>query len=267
MLHTGYGNGSVRPVDAAALVEHFEIHGWVVLRDVLATAQLAELKAAFEALLPPTLMPALPHSDGIPHPIEPSRRHPAFARWLAVAGPFDAAARCLGSARVQLLQDDLLVKRPGADDTLAWHQDASYLGGLDPLRSVSIRFALDRETPESGCMWVIDGSHRIRSVTPFSQDAPRRVEDALAGATATLRAAARPLELEAGDVSIHDAYTFHASHANHSQWPRRTLVARVIASDCRFVHARLPPELAPHFPTTSGGYLDPERFPLLPLDR
>jgi len=187
MLHTGYGNGSVRPVDAAALVEHFEIHGWVVLRDVLATAQLAELKAAFEALLPPTLMPALPHSDGIPHPIEPSRRHPAFARWLAVAGPFDAAARCLGSARVQLLQDDLLVKRPGADDTLAWHQDASYLGGLDPLRSVSIRFALDRETPESGCMWVIDGSHRIRSVTPFSQDAPRRVEDALADATATLR--------------------------------------------------------------------------------
>lgn len=247
---------------AADVAAHFAEHGWVVLRGVLSPERVAAARDAVERIFPATLAATLPHSDGVPHMLGPTRRHPELARWLDERVPFEAAARCLGAERVQVLQDDLLFKRARADDALAWHQDASYLGALEPLRSVSIRLALDAETVASGCMWVLDRSHGRGLFA--AEVGTRRVDDVLDRVPPELRTAATPLVLEPGDVSLHDAFTLHASGPNASDTPRRTLVVRVVPATATLVRARMTPAFAAHTPLTPEAHLDPARFPVLP---
>lgn len=249
-------------MDLDASRAHFVEHGWVVLRGVLAPPRVQAMRDAVEQIFPGRLAASVPHSDGVPHMLEPTRRHPGLAAWLDERAPFELAAHCLDAPRVQLLQDDLLFKRARADDHLAWHQDASYLGALEPLRSISIRLALDPETEESGCMWILDRSHRHGLFAPGV--GARRVDDVLDRVPVGLRDARVPLALSPGDVSLHDAFTLHASPPNRTEVPRRTLVVRVVPSAARMVRARMAPAFAAHTPLTPEGHLDPERFPLLP---
>lgn len=243
----------------------FDEHGWVVLRGVVPPAELERLRAATLELMPDARVPAA--SDGVPMLVRPALRHVDVQAWLAAEAPFRLAARLLGARGVRLLQDALLVKPTGADATLAWHRDATYFGYLEPLDVVSVRLALGDETPATGCMWVIDASHRwsqervgVRVTTPaFGAD---RVADGLGATDDGLRV---PIVLGPGDVSLHHALTFHASFSNRGAESRRTLVTHVAADHCRVVYDRLPPEGRAWFPTDPDARLDPGAFWPLPL--
>merc|ERR1712139_474812 len=77
-----------------------------------------------------------------------------------------ALARALLGEDMKFDFDMLIYKGPGQDHPFPWHQDEGYwkmgMRGVNftDLRATSIWIALDDVDEETGCMWMIPGSHK-----------------------------------------------------------------------------------------------------------
>jgi ectoine hydroxylase-related dioxygenase (phytanoyl-CoA dioxygenase family) len=159
---------------------------------------------------------------------------------------------------VQLLQDTALIKPPDSEARVEWHQDHTYTGFIE--ETVSVRLALTDCTLESGCLRVLDQSHlhgfrgglRAFRSLEVSDDSRHMPEGEVI-----------PVELRAGDASVHHCLTFHSSEPNRSAWPRRTLIARMFDARLKLQREKLPPGLEIYFPTEADGRLAEKSFPLL----
>lgn len=107
-----------------------------------------------------------------------------------------------------------------------WHQDGEYWP-IRPLATCSVWIAVDDSNTGNGCLQVIPGSHRHRELKnhhvnnadglalPLELD-----EDALDEREAV------NIELERGQISLHDVYLMHASEPNQSDQSRRGMTLR-----------------------------------------
>ncbi len=246
--------------------DHFAEHGWLVVRAAVTATRVAELEHALDAVIPELSYPSwgdrVVEVASIARASDQLTRHAHDGAIAAIAG--DA----LGASRIQLLQDTAMVKPAAHAGCVAWHQDYTYLGYLDRPAVITARLALTPCTIASGCLRLLDGSHRWDHVGDNLAFRRGSVEDALDALPAELRArvpaAEVTLELAPGDVSFHHCLTFHASDANTSARPRKTLVVRLFDAACRLAPSRLPsPEAAAYFPTDADGHLDGAAFPVL----
>ncbi len=238
----------------------FAAHGWVVIRNVVPRGRLEELERAVNevfAASPP------PRPGEVWELSAVSRGSPEIARHTHDAAIARLAAAALGCARIQLLQDTVLVKPALVGGEVAWHQDHTYTGYLAPPRMASVRLALTECTIENGCLEVIDGSHEWGQVGDVRALSEPSVADALGDRAAAWIDRVVPLELEPGDLSIHHCFTFHRSGANRSARTRKTLITRLFDADCRLVEKLLPPGVAAHFPVDAEGRLSQVAFPIL----
>ena len=122
------------------------------------------------------------------------------------------------------------------------------------------------EDERSGCLRVVDGSHRWGSVGAVRALSESQVDSLLPSLRPEQQAAladARLLELEPGDVTIHHCLTLHGSGPNRSQRARKTVILRIFDGDCRLDPTRLPPGAEAHFPTDETGRLATSAFPRL----
>jgi ectoine hydroxylase-related dioxygenase (phytanoyl-CoA dioxygenase family) len=244
----------------------FAEHGWVIVRGVVSPERAAALEAALDQVVMPASYVAwgerIVEVAGISHA---SPELAAAIRDPAIAG---IAGALLDAGRVQLLQDTALVKPARGDATLAWHQDFSYLTYLDRPGVVTARLALTPCTDDSGCLRVIDGSHRWGGLhgddLAFRLDAVADTLDALpAELRARARDAERLVELEPGDVSVHHCLTFHGSGKNRGDRTRKTLAVRYLDGAARLVPERLPEHLRTVFTADDDGHLTGPWFPQL----
>jgi len=105
-----------------------------------------------------------------------------------------------------------------------WHQDGQYWP-IRPLATCTVWVALDPSTRENGCLRVIPGSHRARSTYPhLVEDRSDLVLNLRTQAEVFDEAAAVDLELQPGQMSLHDVYMIHGAAVNRSM-QRRTGVA------------------------------------------
>lgn len=243
----------------------FEEHGWLVVRGAVAAARMAELVAAFDAVVPRAwLVGSAGKVVELPSASRASAQLAALVRDQALAR---LVANALGAARLQLLQDTIFAKAAEVGGAVEWHQDFTYLGYLDPPRAATLRIALTSETAASGCLRVLDGSHRWGHEAPLDALGAASVEDALQALPRALREQAAAsevlLELEPGDVTLHHCLTFHGSGPNRSGADRKTIAVRAFDAACRALSARIPPHAAAHFPTDARGGLSEEAFPVI----
>src|SRR5215813_5329855 len=250
-------------VPSTRLAAGFEERGWVVVRGVVPPDELADLRNLFNLVVPEIAYPR--REDGVLWEVTgAAQRVPllaAVARDLRFAA---LAADALGCGTVQLLQDSLLYKPPRDGGPVEWHQDYTYVGFLTPARVISLRVALLPEDEVSGCMRVVDGSHRwgpIGSVRALSEGQVDSLIPALGPEQRAELANARLLELEPGDVTIHHCLLLHGSGPNRSNRARKTLILRMFDGDCRLDPARLPAGATAHFPTDESGRLATSAFP------
>jgi ectoine hydroxylase-related dioxygenase (phytanoyl-CoA dioxygenase family) len=232
--------------------------GWMVVRGAVARGRLAELEAAVDAIYAATPEVAagqvweMAGVSRVSAVIASHTHDPAMARY---------AADALGAARVQLLQDTVLVKAARTGGEVAWHQDHTYTGYLEPARVVSVRLALTDDT--AGCLEVIDGSHHFGLIGDVRALTETHVADALGVQAGKWAERVVRIELEAGDLSIHHCLTLHYSGPNASAWARKTLITRMFDSECRLLPERLPPGAASYFPADERGHLSEHAFPIL----
>lgn len=158
----------------------------------------------------------------------------AFARDTPVPG---IVAELLGTERLWLYEDSVLVKEPGTADRTAFHQDLAYFH-VDGDQVCTVWLPLDPVDESNGAVRYVRGSHRDRTVfrpnlfvTTDSmpgtegQDVPDHSDD-----PALVHFATQP-----GDLVIHHARTIHGAFANASpDRPRRALSIRYAGDDARF---------------------------------
>ncbi len=122
---------------------------------------------------------------------------------------------------VGVFNSQFIFKNPGAWGQ-PWHQDSLYFQ-FDRFPQVGVWLATSRATPETGCLYVLPGSHR----EPLHEHLP----DSRPGANygyVEIRdqdfAGAVPIEMETGDVLIFHSFLMHRSVDNVSDQRRTALV-------------------------------------------
>ena len=147
----------------------------------------------------------------------PTLNHPLFKEIMRSDVLADMVEPLLGDG-VRFQGDKLNMKTAIAGSPVEWHQDfAFYPHTTDDLLAVGI--ALDDSTLENGCLMAMCGSH-LGPVLDHHQDG------VFIGAISPSRESmdlgeAVPLEVKAGDVTIHHTKLLHGSAPNRSSVPRR----------------------------------------------
>ncbi|MBL8359717.1 MAG: phytanoyl-CoA dioxygenase family protein [Rubrivivax sp.] len=207
-------------------VERYARDGWVVPRFRLPPAHVAAMAAALEALLAA--------NPGV-RPEKLVSAHIEGDNGEGVRGVRDFLELARDPEIVELVSgvigDDVILwgchvfcKPPGEGYETPWHQDGHYWP-IRPLATCTAWVALEPSTRANGCLRVIPGSHRGQRLWPHLHE--DRTDLTLNQRMADGdwdEGSAVDIELEPGQMSLHDVYMIHGAAANRSA-QRRTGVA------------------------------------------
>ena len=219
-----------------AQVEHYHTEGYVAVPSFLSAEEIAAFLSEMDAASADntladhdaTRMEMEPNQppDGtqVRRLYEPCSYYEVFRAFSESERLLDAVAALLGPDLV-FHYSKINMKPAGVGSPVEWHQDLSYYP-LTHRGSVSILFYLDDATVENGCLQVIPRRHQSEllshSTDGFFQG---RVTEAVDQSLAV------PIPGAAGTVIFMHAMTPHASIANVSDTPRRTLILSYRAAD------------------------------------
>ncbi len=149
----------------------------------------------------------------------------------------------------QLLGPDLIVwgsqifSKQAADGlAIPWHQDGQYWP-VRPMATVTVWIAIDASDSDNGCMRVVPGSHRRGLLAHHaSEDGDLALNQALAETVEETDAV--DVELERGQVSLHDAMLVHGSNANRSRRRRCGYAIRYMPATSLFDRSITPVRIA-----------------------
>ncbi len=115
-----------------------------------------------------------------------------------------------------------------------WHQDGEYWP-IEPLATCTVWVAVDAATMQNGCLQVIPGSHHEQRLRKHNNNTASDITLPLEiDASEYDAAAAEPIELEPGQISLHDVYLVHGSEANTSEHSRRGMTLRFMPTTSVF---------------------------------
>ncbi len=131
----------------------------------------------------------------------------------------------------QIIGDDIILwgchvfcKPPGDGFETPWHQDGHYWP-IRPLATCTVWVALDESVIENGCLQVIPGSQQGKVLHEHLHEDRDDLTLTQRMANGTFdEARAVSLELQPGQMSMHDVFMIHGAQANRSA-KRRTGVA------------------------------------------
>lgn len=108
----------------------------------------------------------------------------------------------------------------------------AYWPSTPDTRTATFSLALDSTSVANGCLRFIPGSHKARAVRPHKPVASSREEGhAIAIAVEEDKEDVRYVEVNRGDVSVHDEWVVHGSAGNTTPGHRRTYVLAFRTAD------------------------------------
>jgi|GEM_PF-979242 len=233
-------------------------HGYVVLAPQFEAEQLAEPLASWRALKRrwAAQMDLTPerYDAQVSQWRDLWRHEPPFAALLGDPRLWQTARAGLAQAGARLLHDHVIDKpRAGLNDTIPWHQDATFWpvdrSGLScwlPFVDVG---------PNGGCLEVVAGSHR------WGVGAPA---DFIARPRSQFPSDARFVRLpaKAGSIVVLDGLTWHRSGPNQDEGERPVYITLWLPPGARYVrhHAAWHP-VNEHVEVDSGEVLEGPWFP------
>jgi len=123
----------------------------------------------------------------------------------------------------------LFCKPPQTGLEVPWHQDGQYWP-IRPRATVTAWIALDDVDAGNGCMRVIPGSHSAGEFSHVVSDREDLVLNNVLDDPRLDLSSARDIELEAGQVSLHDVNLVHGSQPNTSGRRRAGFAIRYMPS-------------------------------------
>ena len=258
-----------------ATITAFRTDGAAVLRGVFSDAWIARLRAGVaENMAAPGRYTKGYTKDG-----DPGRFFGDYCNWARIADYraffFDSpaprlAGELMGSAKVNLFHEHVLVKEPGTRDRTPWHHDQPYYC-VDGRDNCSLWIPLD-PVPEDTCVEFVAGSHRWgKWFTPTKfKGVPYAREDDGYETVPDIDAARSGYRLlrwamQPGDAIAFHFLTVHGAPGNPSPTVRRrAFAARFTGDDARY--AVRDGEMSPPFPEVTlrvGDAMDCATFPVL----
>lgn len=209
-------------------VTRYRREGWVVPRFRLPPARVAPMVEALETLLrqnpgvrPEKLVSAHIEGDATGDNGEGVRGRRAFLDLARDPEIVELVSGVLGDD-VILWGCHVFCKPAVEGYETPWHQDGHYWP-IRPLANCTVWVALEPSTVENGCLRVIPRSHAERRLHEHLHE--ERTDLTLNQRLAHVdEAAAVDIELQPGEMSLHDVYMIHGARANTSG-KRRTGVA------------------------------------------
>ncbi len=223
--------------------EFFQENGFVVVRDVLNTSEVFELREETSRLC---------REDGnrLAHAVEDLtslKEEDLLTRFLCIHFPHKISERMrrvvsqdvlvetltqLIGPNVKCMQSMLFIKAAGKPGQ-AWHQDELFIPTRD--RSlVGAWIALDDATVENGCLWVIPGSHKPGILWPNKDHGDYEQFDCAKESFAFPYSEADevPVEVKAGSAVFFNGYLLHRSLPNWAPHGfRRSLVNHYMSAE------------------------------------
>lgn len=176
-------------------------------------------------------------------------RHPEFSDYCSAVLAYDTwyltvarrpeildmVGQILGD-NIALWNSSFFAKPAKVGTKTPWHQDGEYWP-INPLATCTVWIAIDKSTPANGCLKVIPGSHRNKALAQHHENNA----DGLAlnlelNSDQFDEAQSVDIELEPGQVSLHDVYLYHGSEANTSDHPRRGMTLRYMPTTSVYEH-------------------------------
>ncbi|HXM58136.1 MAG TPA: phytanoyl-CoA dioxygenase family protein [Candidatus Dormibacteraeota bacterium] len=172
------------------------------------------------------------------------RRDPDVRRLLVRGPAARAVATLLGTRRLWLYEDTLLVKEPGTARPTPWHQDLPHYP-LSGQQVATSWISLDHVVAESGAVRYVRGSHRADVLyAPVEFTSGKIHHGPGLVPPPDLDYAPSPglvvFETRPGDCVVHHALTLHGAPGNATERPRRALAASFFGEDVRFTRRDFP---------------------------
>ena len=213
-------------------IEAYRRDGFAFPIEILSRAEVEGFRGAFESL------------------IESSRDY-SPKRFDRLHLLFDWAHQVVTHERLldvveAILGDDILVygtlvlaKQPHDLRYASWHQDSFY-SGLHLTPSTTAWIALTPSHRGNGCMRVIPGSHRLGALDHENVEDEHLLNRR--GERVKLEvdeSQAVDVELQPGQISLHESTLVHSSNPNASDEPRIGFIVRFVTSRMRNPNTRL----------------------------
>ncbi len=216
-----------------------ERDGFVVIRELLPPAELAELRQNLDRYIR-DVVPGLPDADAFyddrarPETLKQLQRigcDPFFESYCRNPRWVDVAETLLGESAVAE-QPEWFNKPPGTNHVTPPHQD-NYYFCLTPPRVLTIWLALDDVDTETGCLRYVSGSH-TRGFRPHAKSSILGFSQGITDYTPDDFSREVAVALRAGDVVAHHGMTIHRADANLSTTRHRRSFAIVFKGvSCR----------------------------------
>jgi hypothetical protein len=217
-------------------IAHYRSEGWVIPRFRLPAARSAAMVTALDGLLrdnpgvrPEKLVSAHVEGDNG----EGVRGSRAFLELARDPEIVELVSGVLG--------DDIILWgchvfcKPAAEGyETPWHQDGHYWP-IRPLANCTVWVALEESSVANGCLRVIPRSHLAKQLHEHLHEerSDLTLNQRLA-AGAVDESSAVDLELQPGEMSLHDVYMVHGAKANRSDRRRTGVALRYMPSTSVF---------------------------------
>lgn len=232
-----------------AQVEQFNRDGFLVVRGAVDAETLGRLRETTDQFiersrrvtesndvfeLEPTHTPEQPRLCRLQHPVKQ-----ADIYWqVATSGEVLDCVEALIGPNIKFHHSKLNMKVEKDSVEVGWHQDFAFFPHTN-YDLVACGIALDDSTVENGCLLVVPGSHC--TLIYDHRDANREFVGKITEPEEDFAAAtAQPVELKAGELSIHHVCAIHGSSKNTSNQPRRLLIFQYAACDAIALDKRPP---------------------------
>ncbi|MEO8857752.1 MAG: phytanoyl-CoA dioxygenase family protein [Burkholderiaceae bacterium] len=221
-------------------VTHYLKQGYLIPRFRLSQARVDALRASLDRLIAdnPDVRPEKLVSAHVVAPdggknVEGVRGHPDFLTLAREPEILDLVEQVLGPDII-LWGCHVFCKPAGDGLETPWHQDGHYWP-IRPLANCTVWVALDPSTTENGCLRVIPRSHLARETHPhLVEDRSDLVLNLRTREDAFDAGDAVDLELEPGQMSLHDVHMIHGACVNHSNQRRAGVALRYMPGSSVF---------------------------------
>jgi ectoine hydroxylase-related dioxygenase (phytanoyl-CoA dioxygenase family) len=166
-----------------------------------------------------------------------SRIDDACARWRVEPRLLEIVRSLLGDELKQIV-NQMSWKPAGVANGHAYHQDCRFRRPRAAYRELASSYvqtmiAIDRHTPQNGCVVVFPGSHRLGELALDPRGAVLGGRDDVAelAAVGIDAQSAVALELQPGDVAVWSPYLVHGSGSNESRGERRAYLNSYVRAD------------------------------------
>jgi ectoine hydroxylase-related dioxygenase (phytanoyl-CoA dioxygenase family) len=221
-------------------IAHYEREGYVVPRWRLPAARVAQMRTALDELLarnpgvrPEKLVSAHLEATAGADNGEGVRGVRDFLDLAMDPEIVDLVSGVIGE-HVILWGCHVFCKPAAEGYETPWHQDGHYWP-IRPLATCTAWVALEPSTRDNGCLRVIPGSHAARQLHDhLHEDRTDLTLNQRMAEGSFDETAAVDVELEPGQLSLHDVYMIHGARPNRSAVRRTGVALRYMPSTSHF---------------------------------